>query len=84
MIAERLKQVLESIIDNDQTGFISTHFIGENTRLLYDTITYTEAEQLPGLLIIVYYAKAFDTIEWNFIDEVLNILENSSQTRSNS
>ena len=80
MIAERLKQVLETIINNDQTGFISNHFIGENTRLLYDTITYTEAEQLPGLLIIVDYAKAFDTIEWNFIDEVLNILENTFPT----
>ena len=73
MIAERLKSVLETIINNDQTGFISNRFIGENTRLLYDTITYTEAEQLPGLLIIVDYAKAFDTIEWKFIDEVLKI-----------
>ena len=73
MIAERLKSVLEVIINNDQTGFISNRFIGENTRLLYDTITYTEAEQLPGLLIIVDYAKAFDTIEWKFIDEVLKI-----------
>ena len=75
MIAERLKSVLESIINNDQTGFISNRFIGENTRLLYDTITYTETEQLPGLLIIVDYAKAFDTIEWKFIDEVLKIFE---------
>ena len=73
MIAERLKSVLETIIDNDETGFISSRFIEENTRLLNDTITYTEAEQLPGLLIIVDYAKAFDTIEWKFIDEVLKI-----------
>ena len=64
MIAERLKSVLETIINNDQTGFISNWFIGENTRLLYDTITYAETEQVPGLLIIVDYAKAFDTIEW--------------------
>ena len=71
MIAERLKSVLEAIIDSDQTGFISNQFIGENTRLLYDTITYVEEEQLPGLLIIVDYSKAFDTIEWGFIDEVL-------------
>ena len=73
MIAERLKTVLESIINNDQTGFISNRFIGENTRLLYDTISYVEEEQIPGLLIIVDYAKAFDTIEWKFIDEVFKI-----------
>ena len=58
---------------SDQTGFISNRFIGENTRLLYDTITYVEEEQLPGLLIIVDYAKAFDTIEWGFIDEVFKM-----------
>ena len=73
MIAERLKSILPTIINNDQTGFISNRFIGENTRLIYDTIVYTEAEEIPGLLIIVDYAKAFDTIEWNFIDEVFKI-----------
>ena len=75
MIAERLKSVLETIINNDQTGFISNRFIGENTRLLYDTITYAETEQIPGLLIIVDYAKAFDTIEWKYIDEVFKIFD---------
>ena len=57
MIAERIKHVLEVIINGDQTGFISYRFIGENTRLLFDTITYTEAEQIPRLLILVDYAK---------------------------
>ena len=73
MIIERLQQVLEFITNSDQTGFISNRFIGENTRLLYAKITYTEAEQLSGLLVIVDYAKAFDTIEWNFIDKVLHL-----------
>ena len=35
-IANRLKTVLNLLIDNDQTGFISGRFIGENTRLIYD------------------------------------------------
>ena len=73
MISERVKKVLELLISNDQTGFISNRFIGENTRLLFDIINCTEIEQLPGLLIIVDYAKAFDTIEWNFIDECLKL-----------
>ena len=73
MISERLKSVLETLINNDQTGFISNRFIGENTRLLFDIINFTEVEQIPGLLIIVDYAKAFDTIEWNFITECLKL-----------
>ena len=73
MISERLKTVLETLINNDQTGFISNRFIGENTRLIFDIITYAELEQIPGLLIVVDYAKAFDTIEWNFIKECLKL-----------
>ena len=73
MISERLKKVLEFLINDDQTGFISNRFIGENTRLLFDIINYAESEQVPGLLIIVDYAKAFDTIEWNFINKSLEL-----------
>ena len=72
MIANRLKSVLEELISADQTGFFSNRFIGENTRLLYDTIDYCQNENTDGLLIVVDYSKAFDTIEWNYIDQCLN------------
>ena len=73
IIAERLKRVLELIINSDQTGFIANRFIGENTRLIFDTITYTDNENIPGSLVIVDYAKAFDTLEWSYIDQCLNL-----------
>ena len=73
IIAERLKKVLETIINTDQTGFIANRFIGENTRLIFDTITYTDTGIISGLLIIVDYAKAFDTIEWSYIDQCLKL-----------
>ena len=75
IIAERLKRVLELIINSDQTGFIANRFIGENTRLIFDTITFTDNENIPGLLVIVDYAKAFDTLEWSYImiDQCLNL-----------
>ena len=73
MIADHLKSVLEILISPDQTGFISNRFIGENKRLLYDTITYCNNENVSGLLVVVDYAKAFDTIEWTFIDQCLHL-----------
>ena len=68
IIAKRIKNTLEFIINPDQTGFISDRFIGENTRLLLDTLQYCEANSVRGLMVIVDYAKAFDTIEWPFIE----------------
>ena len=73
IIANRLKTTLPSLINEDQTGFISGRFIGENTRMIYDTIDYCETFQ-EGILIILDFSKAFDTIEWPFIDYTLNLL----------
>ena len=45
-IAERLKTVLPKIINENQTGFIKGRYIGENLRILYDTIFYTEKNRI--------------------------------------
>jgi hypothetical protein len=71
-IANRVKQVLPDIISNTQTGFMKGRFIGENTRLVYDIMNYCQLHKLPGLLLMIDFEKAFDTIEWEFIDKALD------------
>ena len=71
-IAQGLKLVLPTLISSDQTGFITGRYIGENTRLIYDLIKYTDEENIPGLLLIVDFEKAFDSISWEFIPEVMD------------
>ena len=67
IISNRIKKVLHKIISEDQTGFIAGRYIGENTRLIYDIMHYTEQQQIPGLLLLIDFEKAFDTISWKFI-----------------
>ena len=55
IIANRLKTTLPSLINEDQTGFISGRFIGENTRMIYETIDYCETFQEEGILIILNF-----------------------------
>ena len=74
-IAQRLKSVLPKLISSDQTGFLSGRYIGENTRLIYDLMNYVEEENIPGLLLVVNFEKAFDSISWNFIGEVLEFFK---------
>ena len=62
---------MDKLISNDQTGFISGRYIGENTRLIYDVMHYAEEYNIPGLLLIIDFEKAFDSVSWKFIDEVL-------------
>ena len=57
-IANRIKQVLDNIIHKDQTGFIKGRYIGENIRLIYDIMHYTESHNIPGLLLLVDFEKS--------------------------
>jgi hypothetical protein len=51
VIAYIFKTVLDKLIDFDQTGFISGRYIGENIRLIYDILQYTEENEIPGLFL---------------------------------
>ena len=70
-IAKRMKTKLGKLINRGQTGFIKGRFIGENIRLIYDIMHYTEYNQIPDLLMLIDFEKAFDTISLNFIYQTL-------------
>ena len=74
VIANRLKTILNKLIHEDQTGFISGRFIGENIRTLYDLMFYCEKQSIPGLLLLIDFEKAFDSLAWDFIYRVLTFL----------
>ena len=71
VISFQIKQVLSSIISDSQKGFMENRFIGENTRLLYDLMYYLEENNEEGLLLLIDFEKAFDSIEWDFIKKAL-------------
>ena len=66
-IAKRLKSVLPSLINEDQTGFMANRYIGDNIRLIYDLISYLYRENKPGLLLCLDFEKAFDSVDWKFV-----------------
>jgi hypothetical protein len=70
-IANRIKTVLPSLINEDQTGFIKNRYIGDNIRLIYDVINYVTTKNAPGLLLCLDFEKAFDTLDWNFLHKTL-------------
>ena len=66
-----MKRVLPDIINNDQTGFLKGRSIGENVRLLNSVISYAEQQNVPGMLLFIDFEKAFDTLEWKFLEKTL-------------
>ena len=68
-IASRIQKFLSRLIDNDQNGFLKNKFIGENIRLVDSVINYANIKQIPGLLLFIDFEKAFDSLEWSFIEK---------------
>ena len=58
-IANRLKQVLDTLISKTQTGFIQGCNIGESIRLIYDLMSFTEKQKIKGLLMLIHFKKSF-------------------------
>ena len=71
VIANRLKSTLDELIHENQKGFISGRFIGENIRLIYDVLFETKNRNLQGLILSIDFEKAFDTVSWKFIEKTL-------------
>ena len=71
-LANRLKKVIHKIVHLDQQGYIKNRFIGYNLRQIQDIIDYTDSLQLEGAILFIDFRKAFDTVEWNFLYNVLH------------
>ena len=64
----------DNLVSETQTRFVAGRFIGENSRLIYDILHYTEKENIPGRLMLIDFEKAFDSVSWEFLYETLKLL----------
>ena len=74
-IANRLKTVLDYLIHENQKGLLKGRFIGENTRLIYDVLHTTLEKKIPGIILLIDFEKAFDSISWKFMYQALDFLK---------
>ena len=53
------------------TVFIKGRFIGENIPLIDSIINYTANTNIPALILLLDFEKAFDTLESPFIEKTI-------------
>ena len=80
IIAERIKLNLDYLIIQDQKGFVRGRFIRENIRQTYDIINEAQLDNIEGLIVLVDFEKAFDSLAWDFILTSLKNFNFSSDT----
>lgn len=52
--------------EKNKTGFIKGRLICEKIRIICDIMNYTERNSIPGLLIMIDFEKAFDSLPLKF------------------
>jgi len=72
VLSQRMREVLKDIIGHEQKGFLEGRYIGESTRMVYDIMHYLEAKKRKGLIMLIDFEKAFDSVEWEYISKVLD------------
>ena len=72
LLAERLKNVLTKLIHPYQKGFVKGRNINEANRMIQDIIRYVDEENEEGIIVFLDQQKAFDRVEWGWVDFALN------------
>ena len=70
-LANRIKMQLKSIINSDQTGYVPDRYIGENINRILNVLELTD-DEMPGILMLVDFEKAYDCLDWDFLDKSLD------------
>lgn len=70
-IANRLVQVLPSIIHSNQSGYVKGRRIQDNIRTIHDIMELTKQKNIQGIMACIDFEKAFDSAEWDYLIKTL-------------
>ena len=70
-LSYRLRKVLPYIIHHNQSAYMEGSYIGVAISIIQDVMEFTDKQNLPGMLLLIDFQKAFDLVEHNFLRETL-------------
>ncbi|KAI3821231.1 hypothetical protein L1987_08792 [Smallanthus sonchifolius] len=71
LLALRLQQVVSSVVGNEQTAFIKGRNIFDGHILVNSIHGWAKKSSTKLMLFKVDFAKAFDSLNWNFLDSIM-------------
>lgn len=67
LLAKSIKEVLDAIIDETQSGFLRNRHISNNVRLVLDILDYSDLITEDSFILFLDFYKAFDTVQHQFL-----------------
>jgi len=74
ILANRLASHLNEMVSPNQSAFIKKRFIQDNFMLVQQTVKFLHNQKQPRILLKLDITKAFDSVSWSFLLEVLRKL----------
>lgn len=71
IIGRRLDNIMPNLIKSDQTGFVRQRQTQDSIRRTLHVIQHIQNNNIEAMLIGLDTEKAFDSVRWSFIYQVL-------------
>ncbi|KAJ7951083.1 Cysteine-rich receptor-like protein kinase [Quillaja saponaria] len=75
VLANRLKSVLQYVVSEHQTAFIKGRQILVSIIFAKEILDYMAKRREGGLVLKLDFEKAFDSVKWRFLDEVMKLIQ---------
>ena len=70
-LAKRIKNVLHSLNHFNQIAYVKERSTFDALRTIEDIMNVTKSDNISGLLVAIDFQKAFDSINWKSLENVL-------------
>lgn len=81
VLANRLKTVIDSVVGPEQTAFIEGRNILDGPLIVSEIISWAKKVKRRTMVFKIDFEKAFDSISWPFLDEVMMQMNFGSKWR---
>ncbi|GJW82711.1 RNA-directed DNA polymerase, eukaryota [Tanacetum coccineum] len=71
ILANRLSLVIDDIISHEQSAFVKGRQIMDGPIILNEVISWCKSKKEQSLLFKVDFQKAFDSVRWDHLDDIL-------------
>ena len=74
VLANKLKKILPSVIDLNQSAFLEGRGLLDSILVANETVDFLKKENMSGVFVKVDYEKAYDSVDWEFLYYIMDIL----------
>ncbi|GJW37117.1 RNA-directed DNA polymerase, eukaryota [Tanacetum coccineum] len=82
ILANRLSFVISDLISDVQTAFLPNRQILDGPFIINELLSWCKSKKQQAMVFKVDFAKAYDSIRWDYLDEVLRAFGFGSKWRS--